>query len=131
MACGLQIWDKTSGGMIVDLTTQFTNIIGFVDVPFPPVINGQFDWSVWNHIFVPEFSLGIPFWFVSHNWHVNHPDWLENLPAWNYPDMFDVAPDMYVNDNVLYYKYTLLSNIPMGDQTAWIWGGHRLWYGVN
>ncbi|WP_210769498.1 hypothetical protein [Candidatus Symbiopectobacterium sp. 'North America'] len=61
MACGLQIWDKTSGGMIVDLTTQFTNIIGFVDVPFPPILNGQFDWSVWYHIFVPEFSLGIPF----------------------------------------------------------------------
>ena len=133
MPAGLQIWDKASGGMVVDLTTQFTNIIGYVDIPLPEFVNGQYVWA-WNSINVPQFSLGVPFYFSVLNWSINHPDWASShplYPQFSFVDDYDVVPEMYVSGTTFFYRYTPLSAIPFGDQTWWQWGGHRLYYGVN
>lgn len=127
MPQGLQIWDKNrSGAMIVDLTTQFTNIIGYTDIA-PIIVGGVYDFTTWQTISVPQFSLGVPFWFTILNWKQNHPEWNNDSLL----DDLDVAPDSYVDGTTLYWRYTPLSNVPFGDQDTWRWGFHRIWYGVN
>lgn len=169
MTAGLQIWRQDAidrSKLTLDLTSRCLNVFGYVDTGiwfgfnesyWPPsdyISYNDDDIFEWKSIYVPEFSMGNPFYNVSYKllnivfsekgkrfrqWifdevsHINNDqDIMDLLTEDNECFISQLTPDIRIEGSTFKYRYNAewADNVFGRDRLFILIGGFRISYGV-
>lgn len=137
MPTGAQIFDQPSGDLRLDLSSRYTRMLGFVDIP----VTGTSLFSsgtlrpvdpLQGYVTDSRFSLGDPFWLCADNAAIAAQVFSSGsspgTPNWN-TSVF-THPNVTVSGTTLRWWYDAGAQEVLNDPNYWFWGGVRLYYGI-